>query len=100
MRRRDCRASTRSRSHLETAGRRTLRSGLVASQVALALVLLVMAGLLSRSLFRLEGIDLGYVSDHLSIIQTSTHFRKYKSAQQFNDAFDDVARHRGSKPSC
>src|SRR5215831_1548864 len=82
-----------SRGGVETSGRRALRSGLVASQVALALVLLVIAGLLTRSLFRLEGIDLGYAPDHLSIIQTSTHFRKYKSAQQFNDAFDDVARH-------
>jgi predicted permease len=81
-----------SRGGVETSGRRALRSGLVASQVALALVLLVTAGLLTRSLLRLEGIDLGYVPDHLSIVQTSTHFRKYKSAQQFNDAFDDVAR--------
>jgi len=81
-----------SRGGVETSRRRALRSGLVASQVALALVLLVVAGLLSRSLFRLEGIDLGYVSDHLSIVQTSTRFHKYKSAQQFNDAFDDVAR--------
>jgi predicted permease len=87
-----------SRGGFETAGRRALRSGLVASQVALALVLLVMAGLLSRSLNRLEGVDLGYVPDHLSIIQTSTHFRKYKSAQQFNDAFDDVARHIRAVP--
>jgi len=82
-----------SRGGLETSGRRALRSALVASQVALALVLLVIAGLLSRSLFRLEGIDLGYVPDHLSVIQTSTHFHKYKTTRQFNDAFDDVARH-------
>jgi predicted permease len=87
-----------SRGGVETSARRTLRSSLVASQVALALVLLVIAGLLSRSLFRLEGIDLGYVPDHLSIVQTSTHFHKYKSAQQFNDAFDDVARHMRALP--
>jgi predicted permease len=87
-----------SRGGVETAGRRTFRSSLVASQVALALVLLVVAGLLSRSLFRLEGIDLGYVPDHLSIIQMSTHFHKYKSAQQFNDAFDDVSRHIRALP--
>jgi putative ABC transport system permease protein len=87
-----------SRGGVETSGRRKLRSGLVASQIALALVLLVVAGLLSRSLFRLESIDLGYVPDHLSILQTSTHFRKYKTAQQFNDAFDDVARHVRAVP--
>jgi putative ABC transport system permease protein len=58
----------------------------------------VIAGLLSRSLFRLEGIDLGYMPDHLSIIQTSTHFRKYKTAKQFNDAFDDVARYVRATP--
>jgi predicted permease len=87
-----------SRGGLETSGRRALRSALVASQVALALVLLVIAGLLSRSLFRLEGIDLGYVPDHLSVIQTSTHFHKYKTTRQFNDAFDDVARHIRAVP--
>ncbi|MGH7617558.1 MAG: FtsX-like permease family protein, partial [Gemmatimonadaceae bacterium] len=87
-----------SRGGSETSGRRALRSGLVASQVALALVLLVVAGLLSRSLFRLEGIDLGYVPNHLSVIQTSTHFRKYKTQKNFNDAFDDVAQHVRAVP--
>ncbi len=53
----------------ESLVRRRLRQSLVASQVALALVLLAGAGLLVRSLERLTRLDLGYRADRLSIIQ-------------------------------
>ena len=80
------------RAGVETSGRRTLRSVLVASQIALALVLLAFAGLLTRSLLRLEGIDLGYVPEHLSIVQVSAPFRKYGTRQRLDDAFDELQR--------
>ncbi|HET9983332.1 MAG TPA: FtsX-like permease family protein, partial [Longimicrobiales bacterium] len=50
------------------AGRRRLRHALVASQVALALVMLAGAGLLARSLDRLTSVPLGYRPEHLSIL--------------------------------
>lgn len=52
-----------------TRGHRRLRHVLVGAQVALALILLAGAGLLTRSLARLEGLDLGYRPEHLSIIE-------------------------------
>jgi putative ABC transport system permease protein len=44
---------------------KTLRSGLVAGQVALAMLVLVGAALLTRSLMRLTGVDPGFRIEHL-----------------------------------
>ena len=55
----------------DSTARSRLRRLLVASQTALALVMLAGAALLGRSLSRLEGIQLGYNADHLSILSVS-----------------------------
>jgi putative ABC transport system permease protein len=57
------------RSGHETRRRRSVRQSLVAAQVALAMVMLAGAGLLARSLARLQHIDLGFSAEHLSILQ-------------------------------
>ncbi len=57
-----------SRSGTESRSARGARQWLVALQIALAVVLLAGAGLLVRTLAQLESVDLGYRSDHLSII--------------------------------
>jgi predicted permease len=59
------------RSGRETRRRRMARQALVASQVALAMVMLGGSTLLARSLERLEGDDPGYVSDHLAILDVT-----------------------------
>ncbi len=56
------------RGGTETRRRRRTRDWLVASQAALALLMLAGAGLLARSLQRLERLDLGFPRDHLSIV--------------------------------
>jgi len=48
-----------------------VRHALVASQVALALVMLAGAALLGRSLERLQGLSLGYNPDRLSLLTTA-----------------------------
>jgi putative ABC transport system permease protein len=48
--------------------RRRLRHAMVASQVALALIMLTGAGLLTRSLVQLETLPLGYRTDHLMLL--------------------------------
>lgn len=68
-----------SRSGSGTRQRRTVRQMLVASQVALAMVMLGAAGLLARSLERLERQDLGYDSAHLSILSFTYNAQKYNS---------------------
>jgi predicted permease len=57
-----------SRAGTETRGRRIMRQTLVASQVALALVMLAGAALLSRSLERLQSISLGYEPNGLALL--------------------------------
>jgi putative ABC transport system permease protein len=63
------RADTRSGTEVRTV--RKLRQALVASQLALAVIVLAGAGLLARSLARLTDLDLGYSSDHLSMLSVA-----------------------------
>jgi len=48
-----------------------LRGGLVVGQIALALIVVVAAGLLIRSLGALQGIDLGFREEGLLVMQTT-----------------------------
>ena len=65
------------RSGRETRGRARVRRALVAAQVALALVMLSGAGLLIRSLQRLEHIDLGYAPEHVGLFVIAYPALKY-----------------------
>ena len=53
------------------AGSRRARSFLVVAQVALAIVVLVGAGLLGRTLSVLQHLDMGFASDELSTVELS-----------------------------
>ena len=57
------------RSFTEARGRMRLRSGLVVSQMALSMVLLIGAGLLIRSFLRLQERDYGFRTDHVLTLQ-------------------------------
>jgi putative ABC transport system permease protein len=56
------------RSGRQTMGRRRVRHWLVGSQLSLAVVTMAFAGLLVRSLERLQRLDLGYAIDNLSFL--------------------------------
>jgi predicted permease len=71
-----------SRSGSETRRRRMVRQALVASQIALAMIMLAGAALLARSLERLERQDLGYRSDHLSVLGYSWNARRLDSTSK------------------
>jgi putative ABC transport system permease protein len=75
--------------------RRTLRSALVASQVALALVLLVGSGLLLRSMQRLFAISPGFDARGVVTLQLQLSPRRYGeegSARRFFDAVLEAVR--------
>lgn len=55
------------------------RNGLVITEVALALVLLVSAGLMIQTLVRLQSVDLGFQPDHLMTFRTTLPLLKYKT---------------------
>ncbi len=57
-----------SRTGMESRFRRRARRWLVATQIALAVVMLTGAGLLVRTLAHLEFMDLGYQPDHLWVL--------------------------------
>ena len=65
------------RSGGETRRNRRVRKLLVGAQVAFAVVLLAGAALLSRSLQRLQRLQLGYDADHLSILSVAFDGKKY-----------------------
>jgi putative ABC transport system permease protein len=64
------------RSGTESRNLRRTRHALVASQIALALVVLAGAGLLLRSLERLTDLSTGYSTDHLALLSVSFSWRQ------------------------
>jgi putative ABC transport system permease protein len=81
-----------------TEGKRlsAFRSAAVASEVALALMLLFGAGLLVRSLTRLQAVDPGFQSSHVLTMSVSLPGSRYgeesRKAQFFGQLLDRVAR--------
>jgi putative ABC transport system permease protein len=83
-----------------TASRSTaqLRQVLVAAQIALALVLLVGAGLLMRSFVRLVSIDPGFRPNHLLTLRMELPRNRYDGPERWQPFFDRVLAELGSIP--
>lgn len=58
---------------------RKIRHALIGSQIALAVIVLAGAGLLVRSLERLASLDLGYETEHLTMLSVSLPWRTYQT---------------------
>lgn len=67
--------------------RSPLRSALVVAEVALALVLLICAGLLIKSVMRLRDVDPGFKSDHVVTMNVWLPSAKYPKAPDWNSFF-------------
>ena len=61
----------------ERAAARRLQSALIVAQVAVSVVLLVGAGLLLASFYRLQSVDPGYQGDRVMSAELFTNFSKY-----------------------
>jgi predicted permease len=76
----------------ENAGRRTLRSTFVVAEMALAVVLLIGAGLLIRSFERLATLNPGFNPSHLLTAGVSLDYPQYASPQKliafYNETLD------------
>ncbi|MGH9404514.1 MAG: ABC transporter permease [Terriglobia bacterium] len=62
-------------------GRHRLRNALVAAQVAASIVLLIAAGLFTRSLAQVQHIDLGFNPSHVLNLSMNLHDAGYSQAQ-------------------
>jgi putative ABC transport system permease protein len=67
--------------------RSPLRSALVVAEVALALVLLICAGLLIKSVMRLRDVDPGFKPDHVVTMNVWLPSAKYPKAPDWNSFF-------------
>lgn len=74
-----------------TGRRHVFRSVLVVAEVALTLVLLVGAGLMVRSFYRLQQVDPGFNYDNLLTFVITLPQRKYPDDQSRLNFFDQVA---------
>ncbi len=72
-------------------GRAWIRSALVVSEIALACLLLVGTGLLTRSFLRALDVDLGFRPAHVEALRADPSF-KFTSAEHQNAFIDDVLR--------
>ena len=70
------------RSSTEGAGRRRWRNVLVGAELALAVMLLIGAGLLVKSLWRLQQVDLGVDPDRVLTMQLGLRGQRYAQNQQ------------------
>jgi putative ABC transport system permease protein len=81
-----------------TATRARLRGALVVSQVALALMLLVGAGLLLRSLHRLQSVDPGFDPRHLVTFNLTPPMAGYGDIAKRTRLFEDVLARLAARP--
>jgi putative ABC transport system permease protein len=81
-----------------TAGGSHLRNAFVVTQVALALVLLVGAGLLVKSFNRLQSVDPGFNSQNLLTMRVSLPSAKYDTEQKRIDFFQQAITQMRSLP--
>ncbi len=76
-------------------GHLRFRKGLVITQVALSLVLLIGAGLFARSLYNVKNIDVGFHTDHLIQFTIQPSLNGYSQARMltlFGRLHDDISR--------
>jgi putative ABC transport system permease protein len=79
-----------SRSSTAGSGRRYVSNMLIVSEVALALVLLIGSGLLIRSLFQLQQVDVGFRPENVLTMHVSLPRTKYQNPEQTAVFYNEV----------
>ncbi|HVW06186.1 MAG TPA: ABC transporter permease [Vicinamibacterales bacterium] len=87
-----------SRGATEGRGRMRIRNLLIAGEVTLALVLLVGAGLLGRTMMQLTAVDPGFRVDHLAVATVSLDGTPYAEPDARQAMFDRVREHLQAVP--
>ena len=79
---------------------RRVRNMLVVSEIALALVLLIGAGLMIRSFVQLQKFDLGFNPNNLLTMRVQLSGSKYREDKQFVDFFQQLFQRMETCPAC
>ena len=82
----------------QASGSRRLRSALVVSEIALAVVLLASAGLLIKSFVRLQQVDRGFNTDNILTMVVRLPDAKYSKDPQIVGFFQQALEHIRSLP--
>jgi len=80
------------RSGTAGGGRQRFRRGLVVSQIALALVLVIGAGLLIQSFARLRAVDPGFVPEHLLTARLELSPVRYETNARIRGFYQELIR--------
>ena len=78
------------RSSTSTPLRRRLFDGLLVAEIALALVVLTGAGLMTRTMYKIANVDPGFRTDHLLTMRLSILGLKYNDIQKQQSFMRDV----------
>jgi putative ABC transport system permease protein len=81
-----------------TAGRGRLRGALVVAEVATAVLLLVGAGLLLRTLLAVQNVERGYGADDILTMVVDPLSSRYPTNESLLQFYDEVAREVGAVP--
>jgi len=82
-----------------SAGARRLQRGFTVGQVALAALLLVIAGLLLRSLWRLQQVDPGFDPDHVLAVQVTPPPSRYEDDARRVALYDELLEGAAAVPA-
>ena len=82
----------------DIGGGRRLQSALIIAQVAVSVVLLVGAGLLLLSFYRLQGVDPGFRGDRVMSAEVFGNFTKYPDPQALRRLYLSVLERLDSSP--
>ncbi|MCI0486101.1 MAG: ABC transporter permease [Blastocatellia bacterium] len=80
------------------ASRKRMRSLLIVIQVAVSFVLLIGAGLMARSLIKLQQVDPGFNPERVLSMRITPNWSKYRKAQQYKDFFEELLKRVQSHP--
>jgi putative ABC transport system permease protein len=87
-----------SRGGGENRGRRRLQNALIVAQVAVSVVLLVGAGLLLSSFYRLQKVDPGYRGDRVMSAEAYGNFSTYQTAETLIHVYDAIVERLRAEP--
>jgi predicted permease len=80
------------------SGRQRMRNFLVFSEVVLGVVLLIGAGLMIRTLSRMQHVDAGFAPDHILTFQTALPYVRYRKDQDRANFVQELERNLATLP--